>query len=136
MTPRRGQPLSRLLGPLEAEVMEVVWANDRATVRDVYRQIKNERPIAYTTVMTTMVRLSEKGFLERQEAYPAHIFSSAVSRDDYVRSTVKSVVDWLVNQFRDPAVAYLVAQAERGDPAVLEGLMKAIEERQARPNGD
>src|SRR5688500_15904717 len=113
MTARRRQPLADVLGPLEAEVMDIVWDKRDATVRDVHRALADKRRIAYTTVMTTMGRLTEKGLLKRVEEQPAHHYSPAVSREQYASSAVKSVVDWLVNHFRDPAVAYFIDRVEK-----------------------
>jgi predicted transcriptional regulator len=60
--------LEKLLGPLEAEVMEVVWAASRPlAVRDVLATVNRRRrdALAYTTVMTVMARLADKGILRR-----------------------------------------------------------------------
>lgn len=130
MTPRKNQPLAAVLGPLEAEVMEVVWDRPEVRVRDVYEVLSERRPIAYTTVMTTMGRLAEKGLLRRIESHPAHRFRPEVSRDEYARSTVHSVLDWLVSHFPDPAVAYFVDRLEGDDERLLESLRTAIARRQ------
>ncbi len=132
MTARRRQPLADVLGPLEGEVMEVVWDRREATVRDVHRALAGKRRIAYTTVMTTMGRLTEKGLLKRVEEQPAHHYFPAVSREQYANSAVKSVVDWLVNHFRDPAVAYFIDRVEEEDEAVIDSLREAIQQREAR----
>ena len=57
--------LRKFLGDLECEIMELVWkkAAPTVTVREIYDILRHERQIAYTTVMTTMVRLAEKGLL-------------------------------------------------------------------------
>ena len=132
MTPRRRQPLADVLGPLEAEVMEIVWERREATVRDVHRALSAKRSIAYTTVMTTMGRLTEKGILRRVEDQPAHHYFPLVTREQYASSTVKSVVDWLVNHFRDPAVAYFIDKVEEEDQAVIDSLREAIEQREEK----
>ena len=54
-----------MLGPLEREVMEVLWRVGECSVREVLRQM--ERPAAYTTVMTTLVRLLGKGVLKQSK---------------------------------------------------------------------
>ena len=136
MTARRKHSLSDVLGPLEAEIMEVVWEHGDVTVRDVHRALATRRPIAYTTVMTTLGRLAEKGLLERREDQPAHRYSPLLSKDQYASSTVKSVVDWLVTHFPDPAVAYLIDQVEQGDEAVIERLRRAIDERKGSTRSD
>jgi predicted transcriptional regulator len=132
---RRKHSLSEVLGPLEADIMEVVWERGEVTVRDVHQALNRRRPIAYTTVMTTLGRLTDKGLLERTEDQPAHRYSALVTRDQYARSTVKSVVDWLINHFPDPAVAYLIDRVEREDERVIERLKRAIDQRRSDGEG-
>ncbi len=131
MTPRKNQPLAAVLGPLEAEVMDVAWDRPEVRVRDVYEVLSERRPIAYTTVMTTMGRLADKGLLRRIESHPAHRFRPGVSRDEYARSTVSSVLDWLVGHFPDPAVAYFLDRLEADDERLLESLRAAIAQRES-----
>lgn len=131
MTARRKHSLSKVLGPLEDEIMEVVWGQGEVTVRDVHAAIAPRRSIAYTTVMTTLVRLTDKGFLKRTEAHPAHLYSARVSREQYARSTVKSVVDWLVDHFPEPAVAYFVDRVGEEDEEAIERLRAAIDARRS-----
>jgi BlaI family transcriptional regulator, penicillinase repressor len=126
---RRQTPLAAVLGPLETEVMEAVWDGGEVTVRDVQRVLTKQRPVAYTTVMTTMGRLADKGFLRRIEVQPAHRYSALLSRDQYAQTTVSSILDWLVGQFGDPAVAYFVDRLEKEDAALLNTLREAIESR-------
>ena len=125
MSRKRRQPFSAVLGPLESEVMRAVWDGGEVTVRDVQLTLSSSRPVAYTTVMTTMGRLADKGFLRRIEAQPAHRYTALVSRDQYARSAVKSVLDWLVGQFGDPAVAHFLDSPE-ADSQLLASLREAI----------
>ena len=136
MTARRKHTLAEVLGPLESEIMDVVWDETEVTVRDVHESLAATRPIAYTTVMTTLGRLAEKGLVKRLEDQPAHRYRPLVSREQYARSTVRSVVDWLVDRFPDPAVAYLVDAVEKEDDQVVDRLRDAIEQRRDKARGD
>ena len=136
MTARRKHTLAEVLGPLESEIMDVVWDETEVTVRDVHESLTAARPIAYTTVMTTLGRLAEKGLVKRLEDHPAHRYRPLVSREQYARSTVRSVVDWLVDRFPDPAVAYLVDAVEKEDDQVVDRLREAIEQRRDKARGD
>ena len=136
MTARRKHTLAEVLGPLESEIMDVVWDHPEVTVRDVHESLAGTRPIAYTTVMTTLGRLAEKGLVKRLEDQPAHRYRPLVTREQYARSTVRSVVDWLVDHFPDPAVAYLVDAVEKEDDQVVDRLREAIEQRRDKPKGD
>jgi predicted transcriptional regulator len=132
MAARRKHSLADVLGPLEAEIMDVVWDSGEVTVRDVHGALEEIHPLAYTTVMTTLGRLADKGLVRRIEDQPAHRYSALISRDEYARSTVKSVVDWLVSHFPDPAVAYFVDRVEEEDQRVIERLRDAIDQRRVK----
>ena len=132
MAARRKHTLAEVLGPLEGDVMEVAWEEGEVTVRDVHEALNRTRPVAYTTVMTTMGRLADKGLLRRVEDRKAHRFTPLLSREQYADSTVKSVVDWLLTQFRDPAVAYFLDRVQKEDERVIQALRQAIEERKKR----
>ena len=64
----RGAYLSQsfALGSLEFELMEVLWSHGESSVRDVVSKLS--RPLAYTTVMTTLDRLFKKGLLDRHKS--------------------------------------------------------------------
>ena len=131
MPSRRKHSLADVLGPLETEIMEVVWDLGDVTVRDVHSRLQEKRPIAYTTVMTTLGRLADKTLVRRVEEQPAHHYLPVVSREQYARSTVKSVVDWLIGHFPDPAVAYFLDRVEKEDERVIERLREVIDERRS-----
>jgi len=125
--------LSGLLGPLETDVMEVVWRLEDTTVRAVHAELAADRDIAYTTVMTTMTRLASKGLLERDTSGLAHRYRPVVTREEYARSTVTSVVDWLVDAFPTPAMRYFVDVMDDGsEPEAMAALRQRIDQSRAR----
>ena len=72
------------LGDLEAQVMRRIWARrEPVTVRDVLGDLQQERPIAYTTVMTVMDNLRKKGWLRRQAEGRAYRYAPLVSAGEY-----------------------------------------------------
>lgn len=126
---RRHEPLEALLGPLEQDVMDVVWRLGDATVRDVHDQLAARRTIAYTTVMTTMSRLASKGLLSRDTADLAHRYRPVVSRDHYARSAVGDVLSWLLERYPEPAAAYLAGVVDDVDQVTIDELRAAVERR-------
>jgi predicted transcriptional regulator len=68
-------------GPLEAEVMEIVWRQGESSVNDVAGKLA--RPLAYTTVMTTLDRLFKKELLERRKSERAFVYSAKISRTEW-----------------------------------------------------
>ena len=74
----------RALGELEAQVMHRIWARaDAVTVRDIVDDLQNDRPIAYTTVMTVMDNLRKKGWLRRRAHGRAYHYEPTVSGEQY-----------------------------------------------------
>ena len=73
-------PLRAALGNLEREVMEVVWSDGETTVRQVQQVLS--RPVAYTTVMTTLDRLFKKGFVTRARAGRAFVYRALRTREE------------------------------------------------------
>lgn len=129
---KRNKHLQGLLGPLETDVMEMVWTLEEATVRDVHASLADRRDLAYTTIMTTMARLAAKGLLERDTSGLAHRYRPTISRDDYARSTVTSVVDWLVQAFPEPAMSYFVEKIDdSSDADVVATLRASIDAKRA-----
>jgi predicted transcriptional regulator len=126
MAKRRTQ-LQGLLGPLETDVMEMVWKLGDTTVREVHEALAERRDLAYTTVMTTMARLASKGLLMRDTTGLAHRYRATISREDYARSTVTSVVDWLVDRFPEPAMSYFAKVVEH-ESAATDELRERIEQ--------
>ncbi len=110
------QGLRKFLGDLECEIMELVWkkANPTATVRDIYDSLRQQRQIAYTTVMTTMVRLSEKGLLRIVDrAGLANCYAPVQTREEFIGNAVAMVLDIFVREFPDASQAYLSRMKDR-----------------------
>jgi len=70
--------------------MDIVWSRGESNVRDVAEKLG--RPLAYTTVMTTLDRLFKKGLLERRKAERAFIYSPRLSRNDWERQRAGELV--------------------------------------------
>ena len=77
------------LGGTEMEVLRHVWALGRATVREVHDRIRDERRLAYTTVMTVMKNLAEKGYLTYERDGQTYVYTAA-RRPEEVRGSVLS----------------------------------------------
>jgi len=84
MTPRRSTQAQRLpMGELEAQVLEVLWeADDWLTPGDVHAVLSKKRSLAYTTAMTILVRLWNKGTLERRREGRAYAYHPIQSREE------------------------------------------------------
>ena len=83
-----------LLGPLEIQVMEVLWNGGERSVRDVAEQL--DRKLAYTTVMTTLDRLFKKGLLDRQKSERAFLYTPRLSSEEWERQRAGDLVAGLL----------------------------------------
>ena len=87
--------------------MKVVWRKGSATVRDVYEELREERTIAYTTVMTMMRILQEKGYLIRTTHDKAHVYRPAKPRQQVIGSMVRDFLDRVFDGASDPLLVHL-----------------------------
>jgi predicted transcriptional regulator len=88
--------MAKLLGPLEAELMEVVWASKRPlTARDVERDAGT--PSKYVTVLTVLNNLATKGVLRRERRGKALVFEPVKSREEFLSSVSEQVVRGLID---------------------------------------
>lgn len=104
---------SSSLGPLELEVLDVVW--DRAepgTVMDVYLPILDSRRergelISPATVMTVMNRLARKGILERQKLKGTSVYAPIIGREEMARKMIDGVIEKVLHGDARPVIEYL-----------------------------
>jgi BlaI family penicillinase repressor len=95
------------LTPQELAIMKVVWRLERATVRDVFEALRARRPVAYTTVMTMMKILEEKGYLKKARVQRAYVYRPARPRHEVVRAMVTDFVDRVFDGAADALVVHL-----------------------------
>lgn len=121
--------LKKALGDLECDIMECAWRNLRVSVRDVHDELAAKRELAYTTVMTVMSRLGDKGLLRKEKVGKQYYYTPAISREDFSNSLVRSVVAGLGTDLAAPALAYFVDNLDSGDEALLCELERLIAEK-------
>ena len=101
-------PKTPLLAPQELEIMKLVWERESSTVRDVYEALRQRRKIAYTTVMTMMNILEQKGYLKKRRQDRAYLYRAAQPRKQVLRAMVRDFVDRVFNGSAEPLVVQLV----------------------------
>jgi predicted transcriptional regulator len=106
------------LHDLEAEVMDEVWRQSEATVRAVMEPLnaRAAKPRAYTTYMTTMARLHDKGLLERRREGKTDFYRPVHSREQYADLRAQAGVEALVAQYGDVALGHFARQMAQLDP--------------------
>ena len=114
-------------GELETAIMDVVWVSHPISVRDVLEKL--DRGCAYTTVMTVMQRLFEKGMLKRKLMENAYQYEPAMPKAQFVEQTVRKTVGQLCDGFGDVALAHFVDALDDVDGKRLDKLRRKISPR-------
>lgn len=117
----------KVMGPLEGRIMRAVWSG---LVRQpfVVRDIQNVTPeLAYTTLMTTLGRLAEKGILTQQRvaSQRAYAYRAAGSPSQFLAAASNEQVTKMLEQFGDAALAAFAARLDDLPPDQRERLRKA-----------
>lgn len=103
------RPKSSTLTAHELELMKIVWRHDEpVTVRNVYEELRARRPVAYTTVMTNMKTLEQKGYLKTTLQDRAHLYRPAKPKQQVVGAMVRDFVDRVFNGSARPLVLHLL----------------------------
>jgi predicted transcriptional regulator len=119
MARRRTPAVPPALHELETEIMEEVWRHEEITVKQVMEALnrKAKPPRAYTTYMTVMRRLNDKGLLDRRRTGRQDTYVPRLSREEYQQLRAASQVQGLVDEFGDVALAHFARSLQTLDPA-------------------
>lgn len=111
--------------------MEVVWTRDwkTFTVADVHGVLGKRREIAYTTVMTTVARLHDKGLLLRERDGKRYVYAARLSREAFLRELAREVFDSLGAAGPLEAAALLVEKVAEAGDGELERIERLIRAR-------
>lgn len=126
-----------LLGPLEYAAMSALWTESPASVNVVLKRINARRDdgdqLAYTTVMTVLGRLHDKGLLDRVKAGRGYDYTPRFSEPALIEHLGRQQVDELVDRFGAVALTQFAAALRDRDPALLDQLTQLA--ARERPDG-
>jgi len=112
--------------------MELVWVHGEATVRSTAERLADGGQPAYTTVMTVMSRLVEKGLLSRRLEGRAYVYCPTKTKGEFFAETSRAMVHSLVRDFGEVALAHFVQEIEQADPEKLRRLSELLRRRVQR----
>ena len=103
------RPKSTTLTAHELELMKIVWRHeDGVTVRDVYEELRSRRAVAYTTVMSSLKTLEQKGHLKTTQQDRAYCYRPARPKQQVIKDMVREFVNRVFNGSVQPLVAHLL----------------------------
>jgi predicted transcriptional regulator len=120
------QSADGLLGPLKYEVMRALWEDSPSNVSGVLARVNETRPagqrIAYTTAMTVLSRLHDKGILARRKRGRGYSYEPRFDETALIERLSQQEVERLVDRFGPVALAQFAAAIEDADPTLLSRL--------------
>jgi predicted transcriptional regulator len=115
------------LGDAELEVLKALWELGQAPVREVMNHLHGAgRRVAYTTVLTVLTRLEQKGFVASDKSGVAYVYRPKVSRARVTRSRLRSLIEQLYDGSAGPLVLQLVQQ-EKLSVEEIEALQRLVD---------
>jgi len=111
---------SATLTKQELEIMKIVWNRESATVRDVYEALREQRQIAYTTVMTMMKILEKKKFLKKTQQNRAFVYQPVRPKEQVIRTMVQDFVTRVFDGSAEPLLVHLVKDRHLSEKEVRE----------------
>ncbi len=130
-------PLQSALGRLERAVMDTVWQGGDFLVRDV--QTRLTRPVAYTTVMTTLDRLYKKGLVQRRREGRAFVYTAALKRHELEASMTTGLLNGMLASgptAARPFLSNLVDVVGDQNDGLLDELERLVRDKRQRMKRD
>jgi predicted transcriptional regulator len=120
------------LGAAELDVLKVLWDHGPGTVRDVMDHLHARgKKIAYTTVLTMLSRLEQKGAVAADKSEQAYVYRARVSRERVTATRLKALVQQLYDGAATPLVLHLM-QSEKFTPEEIAQLQQLIDRLDAK----
>ena len=121
----------RGFGDLETVIMGLVWGHDRpVTVRELFDELRQDRVIAYTTVMSTMDNLHRKGWLARVKEGKAYRYTATASREEYSARLMREALAG--GGDTEAVLSHFVGQMGGADSEVLRTVVRRLADRPPR----
>jgi BlaI family penicillinase repressor len=114
------RPRKSTLTDQELEIMKIVWRLEKATVRAVYEELLERRKIAYTTVMTVMRTLEQKGYLKSSQDERAYVYEPTGPKNQVIKGIVGEFVDRVFNGSAERLVAHLIEERRLSESELRE----------------
>ncbi|SFH49005.1 Predicted transcriptional regulator [Actinopolymorpha cephalotaxi] len=125
----------RAFGELEEQVMFQLWATDRPLqVREVRRMLAPERTLAHTTVMTVLDKLYRKGWLRREAAGRAYVYTPVMSRDSYTAALMHDA--WSAAAGPATALVYFIEAMNPEQQSALRDALRVVSLGQEQGTGE
>lgn len=131
MPPKRSNTLTEA----ELRIMRILWTRGESLVSDLVSALPESTPLAYTSVLTTVRILEQKGYVQHRQEGRAFLYSPCVAEHDASRSEVRHMLDRFFGNSRERLMLSLLGDSEI-TPDELQRLKRAIAEAEAAADGE
>ena len=124
--------IRKVLGDLEAEIMELIWqrpGDQRTTVREVFEVLYEQRRVAYTTVMNTMVRLAKKRLLRVEKQDKAYVYVPTYTEQEFISQFVDRILKDLIFNFSSATMESLRALPDSEEVRMMQRRLDELTRR-------
>ena len=112
----------------ELEILQILWKNGTATVRDVHEELAQSKEVGYTTTLKLMQIMHEKGLVKRDESMRTHVYQAAVNKEKTQKHLLSKMIDSLFGGSSTQLVLQALGSSEQKvSAAELEEIQKMIE---------
>ncbi len=130
--------IRKVLGDLEAEIMELIWARPAdtgTTVRDIFEVLYQRRRLAYTTVMSTMSRLAKKRLLQVEKRDQTYIYTPTLTESEFISRLVSRILEDLFISFAGPTQTEIERLSDPNASTRASQILEEITRRRAEEEG-
>jgi BlaI family transcriptional regulator, penicillinase repressor len=110
-----GAALAKGLGPLEMEVLDVIWEMGQATSREIFEKMRERKRLGQSTVLTVLRRLSDRGILFRDSGGEVYVYSPVMAREELGGRMIDDVIDRIFGGAASPVLTHLVGRNDLKD---------------------
>ncbi len=124
--------LGKFLGDLELFLMTLIWnwsGSYPVTVKEVCKVAAEQRPLAYTSVLSTMTNLVKKDLLRVEKNQFAHRYNPTSTQAEFEQRMYSRLMGQLLKDLSSPHISHLVGSLEAEDPELLDALYAEIQRR-------
>ena len=115
------------LGALESKVMEIIWKQKKPVpVKVAFDILYKKRPIAYTTVMTIMTRLVDKGLLTRDLQGQKYLYKPKLAKKQFIAYAVHGIFSTAVSTLGEEALTHFIKEIQKINPKKRRELLKIL----------
>lgn len=127
------QGLKHFFGPLEAQIMEIVWGSPHITIKEVQQKLEEE--LNFNTVMTVMNRLVEKGHLQKQCKGRSTQYLPIQSKEEFLHAQTKAMTKELMGEFADLVVVHMLDDLDQVDLKLIHQLEDRLNQLKKKKQG-